>query len=363
MQSSPRSSQELDLQPGIFLALNNTTAQTLWERLSHGEYITRTLTWLNCMSGRIGSPESIVTGRDGAMVSYDLMEPSPYRAFDPAGKDGRTSDYPALGCAIPNAYMAGYVGEDVTEPLQTWINHGRNNYRTRGVLNVELSKAGKVRDLLVQAGYVEYLSGAQGILDLPNGPESYLGELTARHRRRARKEMRIFKSAGFDVRALEVTDFNEDLAQLQLDTYARHGFAGGSTDHVMRSHEKAIEDFGDSYGILVATGPDDSPAGFLSFIRGESSAQPRHLGIIQTQQARSAGLYFNLAYYALIRHLQGTAVKTINYGPEALKVKKLRGCRIEPMVNFISTDSQEVHDYWAQRDLQVRGDLTQLGAH
>ncbi|NWL34717.1 peptidogalycan biosysnthesis protein [Paenarthrobacter nitroguajacolicus] len=312
------------------------------------------------MSGRIGSRESIVAGGEGALVSYDLAKPSAYKAFDPVGPHGNDSDYPAIGCAVPNAYMAGFVGKNLEGALESWIGFGRRNFRTRGMLNVEMSRASLVKAAMLKSDHIEYLCGAQGVLDLPNGAERYLEGLTPNQRRRVSKELRIFETAGCKIRAVEVTEFSEDLAQLQLDTYAKHGFTGGSVEHVMRSHYKAIEDLGDSYRMLLATAVDGSPIGFLSFIQGTSSAQPRHLGLVQNTTTRNARLYFNLAFYSLIRNLRGTNVRSINYGPEALLAKQLRGCRIEPMVNFISTENRLIHEYWAKRDSAVRAELTEL---
>ncbi|MFJ5956568.1 hypothetical protein ACIQC5_11500 [Paenarthrobacter sp. NPDC092416] len=346
--------------PAEFLSLDDPQAKKLWERLSVDEYVTRTLPWLSCMSGRIANRESIVVGGEGALVSYNLAKPSAYKAFDPVGPSGKDSDYPAIGCAVPNAYMAGFVGKNPEEALESWTGFGRRNFQTRGMLNVEMSKASIVRAALLKNDFIEYLCGAQGVLDLPNGAERYFEGLTPHQRRRVSKELRIFEAAGCKIRAANVSEFSEDLAQLQLDTYARHGFTGGSVEHVMRSHKKAIDDLGDSYRMLLATAADGSPIGFLSFIQGTSSAQPRHLGFVQNTTTRNARLYFNLAFYSLIRHLCGTNVRSINYGPEALLAKQLRGCRVEPLVNYISTENRLIHEYWTERDAKVRAELTEL---
>lgn len=335
-------------------------AGDVWDRLAGAGPVSRGWTWIHTMAGRIGTGDSVIAAGDGAAYGYLLDGPSSYGGFDPVRIPGAHGGYPAAVCALPNSYLGGFVGTELTSACARWDEWAsQHQVRTAAWLHVEAPRRHLIRGALLDQGYTEIRSGGVAFLNLPQGASGYPGQLGRHRRTRVRAELRAFDDSGWLVRRAERDEFGEALAELQLATYSRHGFSG-SVEHVLQSHAAMDRAFGADYRLLIAE-YDGTARGFISYVRDETSAQPRHLGFDDSTAARRAFLYFNLAYYRLVADLAGAGSRQVVYGPGALRAKLLRGCVVEPAYSYVRTSDPELLAAWQVYGRSVEHELAALG--
>lgn len=320
--------------------------RTVAERFgSSDEVLYHSPAWTRSVMGRISTEQyAFIDGAGQASAfSFVLDAPSSYRQFDPVrllGADdpqlGR-DHYPALVCAVPNAYVSALHGsaETVRAGAEALLRLAeRRGCATVAVLYTDRAIFDAVRPVLMAGGMRPVLLGGTTVLDFRgSSPATFLDTFPSHRRRIMRKEREAFAHAGLTIEEVNPLDFDEVLAAQQLMHYAKFGI-NGDIGHVMRSYAQTIDTLGDHLHLLVIRSRDGARLGFLTTFLAGKQCYPRHLGFDVDRLDPDSFAYFNIAYYGLWATLPDW-IQQVVYGPSAYHAKTLRGCAVVPLYGFL----------------------------
>ena len=104
---------------------------------------------------------------------------------------------------------------------------------------------------------------------------------------------------------------------------------------------------------------EDQTLGVAALLYKDSVAAAAFLGIASEVRATNMFVYFNLAYYRLVRDAPALGIKRILYGTNVYQGKSQRGCKVIPtrlfvrprksLARVINIKAIEYHRHWYER--------------
>jgi len=190
-----------------------------------------------------------------------------------------------------------------------------------------------LREVFSERGYVSFPAACFGLLDIGwSDFAGYLAALSGHQRRIVRWERRKVAAAGFEVETVPLEE--EMVPRLEI-----------LTSHLARKyHGEALPASGESVLALAARERPGEPivtlarkhaeiVGFGLCYRFVDQLYCEQMGF-DYDQITGTHLYFEVAFYQLIDYAIAHGIRRLNYGPEAQRAKRLRGCVIEPQTAF-----------------------------
>jgi hypothetical protein len=192
--------------------------------------------------------------------------------------------------------------------------------------------------VLARRPYTAGMITASAWLPLPGTQfEDYLRSFNANRRRSAMKEMKVFQSAGVQVRVYAGTSAIAHLptfARLSGEVQRRHGNQPNDSDTIRQLHQ-FVDIFGDRALFFFGVA-DGSPIAATMAVTCHDMILARDVGLEYGELARDAMAYFNLAYYEIIRYAYENGYRMVASGISAFGVKALRGFQLVPLLAYIS---------------------------
>ena len=163
--------------------------------------------------------------------------------------------------------------------------------------------------------------------------DGYLASLSKGRRNVVRREIRVFEDAGCRVRRLEAGEPapGEAFRMIQDHQLRINGRKPRYNDGLVTALQRNL---GANARLYVAE-QNGELLGFFAVLLKDTSAGAAFLGIASHAKTRNLFVYFNLAFYNLIREAADLGLRRIQYGAEVYKGKSLRGCSIVPTRIFL----------------------------
>jgi predicted N-acyltransferase len=158
--------------------------------------------------------------------------------------------------------------------------------------------------------------------------DGYLSWLPSKRRREVRRERRILRDSGTEVREERLAKVAADLAPLLAGTENRYG--RDVTAEQMEFYLMMLAVNLDDECVTLVGYRDQRPVAFSLILACADRWVARCFG---RDYAASDGnaLYFNLVYYEPIARAVERGATAIDYGTGSLQAKKLRGCDLHPL--------------------------------
>lgn len=174
------------------------------------------------------------------------------------------------------------------------------------------------------------LLDADAWIDLPDGGwDSWLETLPYRRRLSARREVRRFEEAGYQVTHRPLSECYQELAKLAKATQSKYGHAQDLDFYagLLKAH---VTGMGEAARVAVCAREDGDPVGFCVYYEWQGTVFLRWAGFDYTRTAEAAE-YFNLVYYTQIMRSPQSGIQRLHAGTKATEAKALRGATIQPL--------------------------------
>ncbi|MEV8562374.1 GNAT family N-acetyltransferase [Streptomyces sp. NPDC051917] len=158
--------------------------------------------------------------------------------------------------------------------------------------------------------------------------EDHLAGLPSKRRVAVRRERRAFTEAGYELRALRLSECADSVGALLAQLQQRHGHAA-DPDVMARLLRDQADGMADS-GVVLAAYADGRMVAFSLCYRHAGTVWLRATGY-DYARLRGAHEYFNLVYYLPIEVAYAHGATTLHLGMESLRVKTLRGAVTSPL--------------------------------
>jgi predicted N-acyltransferase len=191
-----------------------------------------------------------------------------------------------------------------------------------------------LREVFSEHGYVSFPGAWFALLDIcwPDFA-GYLNALSGHQRRIVRWERRKVAAAGIEVETVPLgKEMVPHLEMLKANIARKY-------------HGDSLPDVGDSVLAVAARERPGEPlvtlarknaeiVGFGLCYRYQDQLYCEQMGF-DYAQITGTHLYFEVAFYQLIEYAITHGIRRLNYGPQAYRAKRLRGCVIEPQTAFL----------------------------
>ncbi|MET8806320.1 GNAT family N-acetyltransferase [Streptomyces sp. NPDC004546] len=158
--------------------------------------------------------------------------------------------------------------------------------------------------------------------------EDHLAGLPSKRRVAVRRERRAFTEAGYELRALRLSECADSAGALLAQLQQRHGHAA-DPDVMARLLRDQADGMADS-GVVLAAYADGRMVAFSLCYRHAGTVWLRATGY-DYARLRGAHEYFNLVYYLPIEVAYAHGATTLHLGMESLRAKTLRGAVTSPL--------------------------------
>ena len=269
------------------------------------------------------------------------------------GPEGREGWHPILlGCPSPGYPNSLIVHPDLEERDRTSVVAalirgfgelaGRLGARSASLMYLD---AGSVADLapFLGDGDAVLWSGADAAIRVQwPSFEAYLSWLPRKRRKEARREMKKFGAAGFDVSAEGLKDCYEEIAPLAGNLKRRHG-SDLDDAHWARSFGRYAAELDDASTAYVCREGGDAVA-FSLFSEWGDTVYVRACGF-DYGRAGSNAEYFNLCYYLPLRHAIDRGASRLHLGLDAYEAKVSRGAKLDPLWSVVLGPKEPTSDW------------------
>lgn len=247
----------------------------------------------------------------------------------------RSRLYPIATCGLPGGYLPGIIGpaepEGYAGPLAELGTVGRE-------WQCPLTAVAHVPDdhpmvpALRRHGYIGVPGLPQTIFDVRQESfDDYVARLPGSHRRKVKREWRVFHENDLTLRELDLAEFGPEHAALharQLRKYGHHISDQWLIDLVRRSAEYLGQ-----WATLIVAERHSRPEAFVLCYEYGGQLHPKMSGF--SPHAETCYGYFVLGYYKLMLKAQQRGVREIVYGPGSYPAKIARGCRLASRTTFL----------------------------
>lgn len=238
---------------------------------------------------------------------------------------------PAL---LTNGHLDGGVQRSrlhaICGEIENWADEHGRTLAVAGLTDHDQA----VIDVLRQRDFDETVSHPTAELEVCwDSWEGYLRHLKHGRRKSIRREVATFASSGYRIRRL---DPSEPIPSACYDLLCQHQ---------LRKNKRTLLYHKSIFNQLRKNLPNDTIVylaehegrilGFMGVVQKETAAATAYIGIAPDVRASNSFLYFNLAFYQLMRDAPGIGVERILYGTAVYKGKSLRGCKVVPTRLFI----------------------------
>lgn len=158
--------------------------------------------------------------------------------------------------------------------------------------------------------------------------DDYLAGLGSKRRVAVRRERRAFTEAGYEVRALRLSQCAEAAGALLAQLQRRHGHDADPAAMAALLREQAAGM--DDTGTVLTAWADGAMAGFSLFYVHAGTVWLRATGY-DYARLREAHEYFNLVYYLPMDHAYAQGATALHLGMASLRAKTLRGAVTSPL--------------------------------
>ena len=190
-----------------------------------------------------------------------------------------------------------------------------------------------------------------------NSWDGYLQILKGKRRNVIRREAKTFASSGCRIRRLEM---GEPMPSVSYDLVRQHQDRKKSKTPPYRKSlfAELCQNLRNNTLIYLAE-YEDQTLGVAALLYKDSVAAAAFLGIASEVRATNMFVYFNLAYYRLVRDAPALGIKRILYGTNVYQGKSQRGCKVIPtrlfvrprksLARVINIKAIECHRHWYER--------------
>lgn len=308
-----------------------------WNDLA-GEHFYSSADWLGFCAADFG-------GENSAAVSYRAGEPvcavpyarpseslfGSYRWHDLMTAAGLPAP-PADGVLVGprEGYQTHFLGASQASPAE--LGDVVNQLRAAGQTCVAMYVASADVLALRRAGIATtpVLLKADGWIELPESNWStWEAALSKNRRKMVRRDVRLFREAGYRVEQVPLTECWQQLGVLASATQAKYGHAT-EPEVELRSLRNHAVCMGAAARTALLYAPDDSLVGFCLYYVWQGTVFLRWLGLDYNRLAGDRE-YFSLCYYAQIECAEQLGARWVHAGVDSLDAKAIRGARVRPL--------------------------------
>ena len=171
---------------------------------------------------------------------------------------------------------------------------------------------------------------ADAWIEVPEGGwPAWLDELSKRRRRRINEELERFRDAGYLLEEVTLGECCEQLGTLACHTLAKYGYQTRPEDE-LRSLRNHVRCMGDAARTTLLRTADGRLVGFCLYYMWQDTLFIRWAGF-DYDHLVGAAEYFNLVYYAQIRHAARLGLRWVHAGLQSIAAKALRRARLRPL--------------------------------
>ncbi len=205
--------------------------------------------------------------------------------------------------------------------------------------------AGSVADLtpLLGDGDAILWSGADAAIRVgwPSF-EAYLSWLPRKRRKEARREMKKFGAAGFEVSAERLKDCSGEIAPLEGNLKRRHG-SDLDDAHWARFFARYATELDDASTVYVCR-KEGRAVAFSLFSEWGDTVYVRACGF-DYGRVGSHAEYFNLCYYLPLKRAIDRGASRLHLGLDAYEAKVSRGAKLEPLWSVVLGPEEPASDW------------------
>ena len=162
--------------------------------------------------------------------------------------------------------------------------------------------------------------------------EDYLSWLPGKRRKEARREMRKFDAAGFEVSSERLEDCYEEVAPLEGNLKRRHGSELGDA-HWVRFFARYAAELGEVSTVYLCR-LDGEAVAFSLLSEWGDTVYVRACGFDYERAGRNAE-YFNLCYYAPLKRAIDRGASWLHLSMDAYEAKVSRGAKLAPLWSVV----------------------------
>jgi uncharacterized protein len=323
--------------------------------------------WIAVMHSRIGPAPVTVVARDGrgaaALLAFEQRDPDGYEAYNlgmllaaqtpvfPLGEvaersraallarhpELRRAVFPDLAAAVPG-YGSPLVGTPdlggralVARVLDAFVAAARER-SARACALLYLPAEDPSLELLWERGFRRFPLTERAVLRLPpGGLDGYLAAQSPRCRRNIRREQRLLAGHGVRTRTLSGPGDWDHVLRLRCAHLAALGYVPDQAAEAARL-EALRANFSAGLDVLI-TECAGRPVASTVMLRHGTTVH----GVMVSVDKPNAPQFtvFEAAYYAAIRHLDGTGVTALDLGIGHLEAKTARGARLRRLDGWV----------------------------
>jgi hypothetical protein len=241
--------------------------------------------------------------------------------------------YPHVITMGPGYYTESGGSEADTQHLVEHLEHLSHH----PIMFAYVYPGGTLSRVLERRNYVSGMISASAWLPLPGKHfNDYLDMLNANRRRSVRRELAAFNRTG-----VTVTTYVGKASTAHLSTFAclsnavqrHHGNNPDPNDTLHQLHQ-FVDLFGDRVIFFFGRANGKTIAATMAVIcHGMIFA--RDIGLEYDERSRDAMVYFNMAYYEVIRYAYDNGLKIVCAGISTFKAKALRGFQLIPLLAYV----------------------------
>lgn len=209
---------------------------------------------------------------------------------------------------------------------------GRLGARSASLMYLDATSVADLAPLLGEEDAILW-SGADSAIRIgwPNF-EAYLSWLPRKRRKEARREMRRFENAGFEVSAESIEDCYQEVAPLAGNLKRRHGSEVDDAHWVGFFAEYAAEL--DDISIAYVCREAGEAVAFSLLSEWEGTVYVRACGFDYERASQNAE-YFNLCYYKPLGYAMALGASWLHLGMDAYEAKVSRGATLAPLWSVV----------------------------
>ncbi|MCA1705916.1 MAG: GNAT family N-acetyltransferase [Actinobacteria bacterium] len=340
-----------------------------WPALAAGGPLLATPGWMRAMQGRLGQwPVTVVVraGERTVLAAYGavqqtprpgeffdlhhvLVSPAPALPLTPdarARRSGLVADAPPPEQWVPNlvVMLPGYecvpVGPAAQHPdavaalvegTLAWAR--RTGLPTTAFLYTRPESV-VLADTLATRGFTGLPLSLTWDLDLPGRClADYVAALPHKRRIEARREQRLLRERGVEIRSVEVDPVFDELVRLRCELTAKYRGRADPAAESARLRRLVDDVAGGRPRVLVAL-VDRVVVGFALFAQHASIWHCLAVGFDYTNP-RSRLTYFGTVFYAAAQEAYAAGIRRLSYGQGAWQAKRSRGCRPTVLTGWV----------------------------
>lgn len=184
--------------------------------------------------------------------------------------------------------------------------------------------------------------------------DEYLASLSSSRRSNARRDIRRFESAGYEVRVDRLSPWIDRIAPLLANVQGQHGFSDSVEGAASYLRSCAAEGLDDYTVVFLATRGQDV-AGFALAYDFGGVLSMRTVGL-DYAASHDSGVYFSAYVYAPIRYALAHQLQEIDFGLEAHTAKLRKGGQATVLWSLVALPEA---DPIRSRDLEAGWNSTQ----